>query len=97
MSRGANFAFHSAFVICDRLGRIWAVRQLCVLWAVGIAIFMIGGTSGNLGAVYAGRLIAGLGVGQTPVIGPIYLGEVAPACIRGLCTCFFTGAVYLGT
>lgn len=57
---------------------------------------MVGGTQGSLGAVYAGRFIAGLGVGQTPVIGPIYLGEVAPACIRGLCTCFFTGAVYLG-
>ncbi|KAL2214553.1 general substrate transporter [Sarocladium strictum] len=85
-----------AFVICDRLGRIWAVRQLCVLWALGIAIFMIGGSSGNLGAVYAGRLIAGLGVGQTPVIGPVYLGEIAPAAIRGLCTCCFTGAVYLG-
>lgn len=57
---------------------------------------MVGGTQGSLGAVYAGRLIAGLGVGQTPVIGPIYLGEIAPACVRGLCTCFFTGAVYLG-
>lgn len=27
---------------------------------------------------------------------PIYIAEVAPASIRGLCTCFFTGAVYIG-
>lgn len=27
---------------------------------------------------------------------PVYIAEVAPAAIRGLCTCFFTGAVYLG-
>lgn len=27
---------------------------------------------------------------------PIYIAEIAPASIRGLCTCFFTGAVYLG-
>jgi sugar porter (SP) family MFS transporter len=27
---------------------------------------------------------------------PIYVAEIAPASIRGLCTCFFTGAVYLG-
>ena len=52
--------------------------------------------SGSLGAVYAGRFIAGLGVGQTPVVGPVYLAEIAPASIRGLCTCFFTGFVYLG-
>jgi sugar porter (SP) family MFS transporter len=85
-----------AFMICDRIGRIWATRLLCIVWAVGIAVFMVGGSQGNLGAIYAGRFIAGLGVGQTPVVGPIYIAEIAPASIRGLCTCFFTGAVYIG-
>ncbi|KAI1463827.1 putative MFS quinate transporter [Daldinia caldariorum] len=85
-----------AFVICDRIGRIWATRQLCLLWILGIAIFM--GNGGSVGAVYAGRFIAGLGVGQTPVVGPIYgnIAEIAPASIRGLCTCIFTGFVYVG-
>ncbi|TQS33296.1 hypothetical protein Golomagni_06366, partial [Golovinomyces magnicellulatus] len=73
-----------------------ATRVLCTFWIVGIVIFMAGGVHGNLGAVYAGRFIAGLGVGQTPVVGPVYIAEVAPASIRGLCTCFFTGAVYIG-
>lgn len=31
---------------------------------------------GSLGAVYAGRFIAGLGVGQTVVVAPIYLAEI---------------------
>ncbi|EKV08285.1 MFS quinate transporter, putative [Penicillium digitatum PHI26] len=83
-----------AFLVCDRIGRIWATRQLCIIWIVGIAIFM--GNSGSLGAVYAGRFIAGLGVGQTVVVAPVYLAEIAPASIRGLCTCIFTGFVYLG-
>ncbi|KAF7591680.1 hypothetical protein BBP40_001258 [Aspergillus hancockii] len=83
-----------AFLVCDRIGRLWATRQLCVLWIVGIAIFM--GANGSLGAVYAGRFIAGLGVGQTVVVGPVYLAEIAPASVRGLCTCVFTGFVYLG-
>jgi sugar porter (SP) family MFS transporter len=65
-----------------------------VVWIIGIAIFM--GANGNLGAVYAGRFIAGLGVGQTPVVGPVYIAEIAPASVRGLCTCIFTGFVYLG-
>ncbi|KAE8354614.1 general substrate transporter [Aspergillus coremiiformis] len=83
-----------AFLVCDRIGRLWATRQLCVLWIIGIAIFM--GANGNLGAIYAGRFVAGLGVGQTVVVGPVYLAEIAPASVRGLCTCVFTGFVYLG-
>ncbi|KAF7519366.1 hypothetical protein G7054_g13118 [Neopestalotiopsis clavispora] len=83
-----------AFLICDRIGRIWATRELCLVWIVGIAIFL--GNNGSLGAVYAGRFIAGLGVGQTPVVGPVYIAEIAPASVRGLCTCIFTGFVYLG-
>ncbi|KAI0467752.1 general substrate transporter [Xylaria cf. heliscus] len=83
-----------AFLVCDRIGRIWATRQLCLLWILGIAIFM--GHGNNLGAVYAGRFVAGLGVGQTPVVGPVYIAEIAPASVRGLCTCIFTGCVYLG-
>ncbi|KGO52910.1 Major facilitator superfamily domain, general substrate transporter [Penicillium expansum] len=83
-----------AFVVCDRIGRVWATRQLCCLWILGIAIFI--GNNGNMGAVYAGRFVAGLGIGQTCVVGPIYLSEISPAPIRGLCTCMFTGAVYLG-
>lgn len=83
-----------AFLVCDRIGRLWATRQLCVLWIIGIAIFMA--ANGNLGAIYAGRFVAGLGVGQTVVVGPVYLAEIAPASVRGLCTCVFTGFVYLG-
>ncbi|EPS26332.1 hypothetical protein PDE_01268 [Penicillium oxalicum 114-2] len=83
-----------AFLVCDRIGRIWATRQLCIIWLIGIAIFMA--NNGHLGAVYAGRFIAGLGVGQTVVVAPVYLAEIAPAAIRGLCTCVFTGFVYLG-
>lgn len=34
------------------------------------------GNGGNLGAVYAGRFVAGLGVGQTVVVAPVYLAEI---------------------
>lgn len=47
-----------AFVIADRIGRIWATRVLCMLWILGIGMFM--GNNGSLGLVYAGRFIAGL-------------------------------------
>lgn len=83
-----------AFVLCDRIGRLWATRQLCCLWILGIVIFLTNG--GRLGQVYAGRFIAGLGIGQTTVVAPVYLSEIAPRSVRGLCTCAFSGAVYIG-
>ena len=86
--------FFSAFVLCDRIGRLWATRQLCLLWILGIVIFLTNG--GRLGQVYAGRFIAGLGIGQTTVVAPVYLSEIAPKSVRGLCTCAFSGAVYIG-
>jgi len=54
------------------------------------------GNNGSLVAVYAGRFIVGLGVGQSVVVGPVYLAEVAPAPIRGLYTCVFAGFNYIG-
>lgn len=83
-----------AFILCDRIGRLWATRQLCALWILGIVIFLTNG--GRLGQVYAGRFIAGLGIGQTTVVAPVYLSEIAPRSVRGLCTCAFSGSVYIG-
>ena len=86
-----------AFFLTDKIGRLWATRQLCVLWVLGITIFLSSAaTSGNVGMIYAGRFIAGIGIGQTTVVAPTYLAETAPRAIRGLCVCAFAGAVYIG-
>lgn len=34
--------------------------------------------------------------GQTAVVAPTYLSEIAPRFVRGLCVCMFSGSVYLG-
>jgi len=83
-----------AFILCDRIGRLWATRQLCLIWILGVVIFLTNG--GRLSQVYAGRFIAGLGIGQTTVVAPVYLSEISPKSVRGLCTCTFSGSVYIG-
>ena len=83
-----------AFLVADRIGRLWATRQLCLLWILGIVIFIT--NNGNLSQVYIGRFIAGVGIGETTVIAPVYISEIAPKSIRGLCTCVFAGSVYIG-
>ncbi|KAH0407516.1 MFS quinate transporter, partial [Aureobasidium melanogenum] len=93
---GSIFGALFAFPITDRIGRLWAVRELCLVWVAGISIFLGAAAHGSLGMVYAGRFIAGLGIGQTTVVAPTYLAEVAPKSIRGLCVGIFSGSVYLG-
>lgn len=44
-----------AFYITDKIGRLWATRQLCMLWVLGITIFLAAGHTGHIGMVYAGR------------------------------------------
>lgn len=39
--------------------------------------------SRGLGPIYAGRVIAGLGVGATSNITPIYISEISPPAVRG--------------
>ncbi|KAI7216126.1 MFS quinate transporter [Hortaea werneckii] len=85
-----------AFAVVDKIGRLWATRVLCLLWIGGIAIFLGAANTGSLGMVYAGRFIAGVGIGQTTVVAPTYLAETAPRFIRGLCVCAFSGSVYIG-
>ncbi|KAK3670467.1 hypothetical protein LTR78_009708 [Recurvomyces mirabilis] len=83
-----------AFVFADQVGRLWATRELCAVWIVGVIVYITSG--GNYGQVLAGRFVMGLGIGQTTVIAPAYLSEVAPRGMRGLCVCIFSGCVYHG-
>lgn len=83
-----------AFLICDKLGRVHTLRILSFLWLVGFIIVVA--SHGSLGQVLAGRFIAGLGIGMTTVVGPMYIAEIAPKSVRGMLTNIFAGSVYLG-
>jgi len=82
-----------AMWLVDKIGRIRTIQTITLGWAIA-AIIQI--TSNSIGQLYAGRLIEGLFIGQTVVVGPSYLSEVSPKSIRGLCNCIFAGAVYFG-
>lgn len=51
-------------------------------------IFVLGSAimtaaQGRIGMIYAGRLIAGLGIGASSTVVPVYISEIAPPSIRG--------------
>lgn len=60
-----------AFAIGDRLGRLWWGRIMCSIWLMGIIVYTT--SVGNLGQMYAGKFVVGIGLGQMPVIAPAYL------------------------
>ncbi|KAL2022106.1 hypothetical protein VTK56DRAFT_6150 [Thermocarpiscus australiensis] len=68
----------------DRFGRKWCLIGVSMIILAGIA--MQAAASGFLGPMYAGRFIAGVGVGAASTINPIYVSENAPRAIRGLLT-----------
>ncbi|KAM0325351.1 hypothetical protein ACHAQA_007336 [Verticillium albo-atrum] len=66
----------------------WLGRRLAIL--VGAVVFCIGGAlqaaGVNLSYLYAGRAVAGLGVGVLVMIVPMYQAEIAHPSIRGRIT-----------
>jgi MFS family permease len=71
-----------------RLGSL--CQQGCVYWPAHSQIFIVGGSlqtaAQTLDYLYAGRAIAGLGVGFLVMIIPLYQAELAHPSIRGAVT-----------
>ncbi|KAK4926061.1 hypothetical protein LTR49_006975 [Elasticomyces elasticus] len=80
---GAFFGSGLAGPVGDWLGRKYTIL-------IGAVIFILGGGlqtgAQNLEFLYAGRCIAGLGVGFLVMIIPVYQGELAHPSIRGRVT-----------
>lgn len=72
-----------AFLVADRIGRLWATRQLCMVWILGIIIFLT--NNGRLGQVYAGRFIAGIGVSNSLVPTTCQVKRYASPAYRPCC------------
>lgn len=81
LSAGTFVGALAASTIGDWLGRRLGIAIYVVIFSVGVAL-QTGGNS--LGAFAAGRVLAGLGVGGTSVLVPVYQAECAPRKIRGM-------------
>lgn len=68
--------------ICKKYGRKWSMFAAAGVFIVG-AIMQTAGT-GGLGLLYAGRVVAGLGVGGVTMVVPTYVAEIVPPSVRGV-------------
>jgi MFS family permease len=68
---GMFFGALASHPISDRWGRKWCMFVSCVVFMAGAA--MQTGSRGIVGLIMAGRCIAGLGIGASAPVIPVYL------------------------
>lgn len=80
---GAFFGALFAYPIGFYLGRRWGLLITGIIFVLGSGLML--GASGDrgLGLMYAGRVLAGIGVGAGSNLTPIYISELSPPAIRG--------------
>lgn len=86
LSAGTFCGALAAYPVGDTLGRRFGIIAYLGLFVIGVAL-QTGGQ--NLAAFVVGRVFAGLGVGGTSCLVPMYQAECAPKSIRGgLVACY---------
>lgn len=82
---GAIFAYAAAF----KLGRTVGLAVFSAFFVLGSGMMLGANGDRGLGLIYAGRVLAGLGVGGASNLAPIYISEISPPAIRGRLVCMF--------
>ncbi|KAF9465945.1 putative quinate permease [Collybia nuda] len=85
-----------AYPITEYLGRTAGIFFAGVMNVVGASMQVATSQSTGLGLFYAGRVIAGLGVGAVSMCVPIYIAEISPTAIRGRLVSFYEVALQVG-
>ncbi|KAL6240321.1 hypothetical protein RBB50_012759 [Rhinocladiella similis] len=89
---GCLFACLLSLPCAELLGRRLTLILPSIIFLVGAAIEL----TGNIGALYAGRLLTGLGLGPLTMVASLYVSEIAPPAFRGRCIGFFEIMIQLG-
>lgn len=87
LQAGAFFGCFFTMPIAARLGRRMGLILSSIVFSIGTILQLI--NAHTLGTFYAGRVIAGLGIGAATVLVPMYAAEMSPRELRGrLGSCF---------
>lgn len=82
------------FFSLELLGRKMTVIISDVIFILGAILCT--SASHQIGMLYAGRLLTGLGVGGIAAVCPTYVAEISPPAIRGRLTGFFESSYQIG-
>jgi MFS family permease len=80
---GAFFGAFFAYAAGHYLGRKRGLQIFSGIFVLGAGLMLGANGKRGLGLLYAGRVLAGIGVGGASNLTPIYISELAPPAIRG--------------
>ncbi|GAA5916415.1 hypothetical protein JCM8208_000911 [Rhodotorula glutinis] len=75
------------YACMENFGRKKTLMGTSLLFCVGAILQVV--ATGQLGLIYAGRVVVGLAVGFVTTICPVYLAELSPPAIRGRLVGFY--------
>lgn len=95
LTAGCFFGAIAAAFVNDRFGRRYSLMFFVSIFLVGAAIQTA--STHHIGQIYAGRVIAGLGVGGMSSITPVFVSENCPPQIRGRVSGLFQEFLVIGS
>jgi MFS family permease len=95
LTAGCFFGAIGAAFLNERFGRRYSLMFFSVIFLIGAAIQTA--AHHELGMIYAGRVIAGLGIGGMSSITPVFVSENAPPAVRGRIAGLFQEFLVIGS
>ncbi|KAI0681844.1 general substrate transporter [Earliella scabrosa] len=96
LQAGAFFGALASAPLSAAIGRRWSLFIWTLVFSVGAILQTVSGGSRGLGYIYAGRVIAGLGIGAISAVAPAFVSECSPKEVRGRITGLFQIMVAVG-
>ncbi|KAJ5392052.1 hypothetical protein N7509_007542 [Penicillium cosmopolitanum] len=95
LTAGCFFGSIFAAYINDRIGRRYSLMIFSMIFLIGAAVQV--GSHHQIGTIYAGRVIAGLGIGGMSSITPVFVSENCPPEQRGRIAGLFQEFLVIGS
>ncbi|KAI0699622.1 general substrate transporter [Cerioporus squamosus] len=96
LQAGAFFGALGSAPLSAAIGRKWSLLIWSIVFAVGAILQTVAGGLRGLGYIYAGRVIAGIGIGAISAVAPAFVSECSPKEVRGRITGLFQIMVAIG-
>lgn len=81
LTAGCFFGAIAAAFLNEKFGRRYSLIGFSIVFLVGAAVQT--GAHHDIGVIYGGRVIAGLGIGGMSAITPVFVSENCPPNVRG--------------
>ena len=95
LTAGCFFGAIGAAIANEKFGRRYSLMSFTFIFLVGAAIQTA--AHHTVGQIYAGRVIAGIGIGGMSSITPVFVSENCPPAVRGRIAGLFQEFLVIGS